>query len=272
MKSSEITAVIIAKNEAQMLKNCIETLQWCSEILVIDDGSTDDTAKIAEQTGARVIQYSNTSFAKLRNEALKHVKTNWIFYIDADERVTPTLAKEIMVQMETSEAGALLMHRSNIFFGRTFAHGGWEQDTVTRIFRKSDLKEWQGMIHESPIFNGEVVTLQTPLIHFSHRNIVSGLHKTASWTPMEAELLYESGLPKVGVLTILRKGCMEFLRRGVLKKGYKDGEAGLVEAIIQGINRMLVYAQVWELQQKPPLSDQYTHHEAKITKQWSDQS
>lgn len=272
MKSSEITAVIIAKNEAQMLKSCIKTLQWCSEVLVIDDGSTDDTAKIAEQVGARVIQYSNSSFAKLRNEALKHVKTNWIFYIDADERVTPTLAKEIMVHMETSEASALRMPRSNIFFGRTFAHGGWEDDTVTRIFKKSELKEWQGMIHESPIFEGDVVDLQTSLTHFSHRNIVAGLHKTASWTPMEAELLYDSGLPRVSVITILRKGLFEFLRRGVFKMGYKDGEAGLVEAIIQGINRMLVYAQVWELQQKPPLSDQYTSHEAKIRKQWSDHS
>lgn len=272
MKPVKITAIIIAKNEASMINACLQCLGWCSDVVVIDDNSTDETATIAKKAGAKVVGFSDSSFANLRNEALKHVKTDWLLYIDADERISPSLANEITESMERSEATAFSFRRSNIFFGRTFGHGGWEDDIVTRVFKKSALKEWQGSIHESPIFSGEVLPLTSFLIHFSHRNIASGLRKTASWTPMEAELLYESGLSKVSVFTILRKGLMEFIRRGILKKGYQDGEAGLVEAIIQGINRMLVYAQVWELQQKPPLADQYTSYEKSLQKQWSDLS
>lgn len=272
MNKIPITAVIITKNEAEMLPACLDTLEWCSDVIVIDDGSTDDTAKIAEKHGARVISFSHTSFARLRNEALKHCKTDWIFYIDADERVTPTLAKEIMVTIETTTAVALTFLRKNIFLGTHMDHGGWENDLVTRVFKRSFFTEWTGEVHESPHFKGESTTLQTPLIHFSHRDVVSGLFKTAHWTPIEATLLYKAGIPAVTPLTIIRKGFFEFVRRGFIKNGYQDGQAGLVEAIIQGINRMLVYIQVWEHQQTPSFSERYQNEENRIHKLWKEAS
>lgn len=270
MKKIDITAVIIAKNEEEMLPGCLDTLSWCSDLLIIDDGSVDTTVAIAEKKGARVISFKHPSFARLRNEALKYCKTSWIFYIDADERVTPTLAKEILVQVETSDASALSCNRSNFFLGKEFTHGGWEDDVVTRIFKTDSLQQWTGKVHESPEFSGTVTQLKTPLIHFSHRDIASGLFKSASWTGIEAELLHKSELPTVSVGTILRKGIMEFIRRGFLKGGYKDGQAGLIEALVQGINRMLVYMQVWELQQKPPITDTYQSKEQEIQKLWKD--
>lgn len=270
MKSVDLTAVIIAKNEAEMLGACLKTLVWCSEVVVVDDNSTDETREIAKKHGAKLVPFSNPSFAELRNHALKQVKTNWLFYIDADERVTPQLAAEIAKEIATAEVSALSMKRDNFFFGTQFSHGGWQEDTVTRIFKASALQEWRGKIHESPVFSGTAKTLKNSLIHFSHRSIVSGLFKSASWTPMEAELLYKAGIAPVGVMTVLRKGIMEFLRRGVFKKGYQDGAAGMMEAIIQGINRILVYAQVWELQQKPSIAQRYQNAEEKIAQQWKD--
>lgn len=266
---SSITAIIVTKNEENMIVNCLETLRWCDEWLVIDSGSTDATIELAETAGARVINYSHPSMAKIRNEGLKRVKTDWLFYIDADERVTPTLAREIMVLIETQpQTAALRMARQNIQYGKVFEHGGWNQDAVTRIFRKNALEEWFGDIHESPRFNGELQELKTPLIHLTHRNTVDGLKKTTAWTPIEADLLFKARHPRVTLITILRKGVMEFLRRAFFKGGYKDGMEGMVEAVVQGINRMLVYIQLWERQRKPSLTDMYQRIEKDIAQSW----
>lgn len=266
--STSITAVIIAQNEAEMIGACIDTLGWCERVLVIDDGSTDATAEIAEQKGAQLISFKHDSFAKLRSEALKHSNTDWIFYIDADERVTPALATEIQKTCATTAAAALQLLRTNYFFGEVLEHGGWETDTVTRVFRRESLSGWTGDIHESPAFSGKLEQLSEPLLHFSHRDVASGLRKSADWTQIEARLLYEAGTPEVGVVTILRKGIMEVLRRVVFKQGYKDGMTGVVEGLIQGINRMLVYMQVWELQRKPGSAERYAQAEKELRAVW----
>jgi glycosyltransferase involved in cell wall biosynthesis len=263
-----ITAVIVATNEEAMIVNCIESLRWCDEILVLDAGSEDKTISLAESAGARVVSFSHPSMARKRNEALKRVKTDWLIYVDADERVTPQLAKEILVQLETGTASALTLHRQNIHYGKAFHYGGWQEDTVTRAFAKEAFQEWYGDIHESPRFTGEAVTLSTPLLHLTHRNTLDGLRKTIAWTPIEARLLFEGGTPPVTVKTIFRKGIMEMVRRIFLKQGRKDGTEGWIEGIVQGINRMLVYIQVWELQRKPSLEQTYQHLEAQLLEKW----
>jgi hypothetical protein len=123
-------------------------------------------------------------------------------------------------------------------------------------------------VHESPVYEGKKFLLHSPLVHLTHRNTIQGLTKTIAWTPIEAELLHKSKLPPVTFFTILRKGLMEFIRRGIMQKGYKDGMPGLIEALVQGINKILIYIQVWELQQTPPLPDQYRKQEIEIAKLW----
>lgn len=255
-----------------MIRGCLETVKWCDEVLVIDTGSTDKTIELAEQAGARVISFQHHSFARIRQEGLKHAKHDWIFYLDADERVTPTLAKEIMVHAETGDAQVLRLQRTNYFFGSELKHGGWGHDFVERVFARDHLQGWKGEIHESPDYTGTLLTLNTPLVHFSHRDTISGLAKTIRWTPLEAHALYQAQIPPVGLRTILRKGSMEFVRRAILKKGYRDGSVGLVEAVIQAINRMLVYIQVWELQQSPPITQRYQELEAMVQNQWKQES
>ncbi|MFZ5437862.1 MAG: glycosyltransferase family 2 protein [Patescibacteria group bacterium] len=269
---AKISAIVLAKNEASMIDGCLNTLVWCDEVLVLDNGSTDNTVELAESLGARVITFSHPSFARKRNEALKHAKNDWVFYLDADERVTPTLAKEIMVHMETATAQVLEMSRQNFCYGHEFKHGGWQDDLVTRIFHKSALKEWTGQIHESPNFEGQVTKLHSPIIHFTHRNTEDNLRKSADWTKLEAELLYKAGEKPVTLFTLVRKGTMEFVRRAIFKRGYQDGMAGLIEAVVQGINRMIVYIQVWELQQKPSLADRYAKKEDELKKLWSQET
>ena len=268
---TKITALILAKNESQMIEGCIRSLRWCDEVLLIDNASTDDTVQKAEKLGARVINFSHPSFARKRNEALKHATGDWVFYIDADERVTPTFAKEVLVHIETQKVQALQAKRENYCYGYSFSHGGWQNDFVTRIFQKSVLKEWTGQIHESPQFEGQVITLHSPLIHLTHRSTEENLRKSADWTKLEAELLYKSGIAPVTFFTFLRKGSLEFLRRAFIQKGYQDGMAGIVEALVQGLNRVMVYIQVWELQQKPTIPERYMKKELQISELWDDE-
>lgn len=251
-----------------MIEACLDCLQWCDEVLVIDTGSSDGTPELAEKKGAKVVSFNHSSFSRVRSEALKIVTSEWLLYIDADERVTPELANEIKVHIETAEYPVLSLSRQNYFFGEKFEHGGWQHDVVTRVFKKTALTGWQGVIHETPQYTGDAKQLSFSLLHFSHRDTVSSLLKTAAWTPMEAQLFIKAEAPPVTFSTIIKKGLSEFIKRAVLKRGYKDGTAGLIEAVTQGINRMLVYIQVWELQQKPSLPKKYAELEKQIKEKW----
>jgi len=264
-----VTAVVLAFNEQPMIEACLNTLHWTREVIVVDTGSSDETVKLAESLGARVVSIKSPSFAYLRTEVLKHVKTSWVVYVDADERITPRLAQEILVNIETQSAEALAFHRQNIYFGQIMKGGGWQNDLLTRVFRVDKLKTWQGMIHESPVFIGKQKVLVSPLIHLSHRSAVDGLYKTALWTPKEAQLLAESPVtPQIGFKHILKKMISEFIRRALFKHGFRDGQAGLIEALIQGINRALVYIQVWERQQIPSITEKYQKKEEDIHQEW----
>jgi len=263
-----ITAIILVKNEELMLANCIETLRWCTQIIIVDTGSSDQSVNIAESLGAKVLHCSAQSFAEKRNFPLSHVTTDWVFYIDADERVVPQLAREVLVQIETTTSNALSMHRLNMMYGKFFHFGGWEKEFVNRIFRKTALTSWTGDIHETPVFEGTVTQLHTSLFHLTHRNTTDGLLKTLSWTPIEAKLLFEGNTSPVTGWTLLRKTAMEFIRRAFLKNGRKDGMEGLIEAGIQAMNRYLVYVQLWELQQQPSLAEKYHAKELEYMKMW----
>lgn len=266
--ANSLTAAVLTYNEADMIEACLSTLSWCKEILVLDTGSSDETVALASSLGARVVSSTESSFAARRNALLAECKTDWILYIDADERVTPELAGQIEQTIEENVAQVISFPRRNYFFGEQFAHGGWQGEIVTRAFAVRSLKGWHGTIHESPDFEGTVKRLSAPLWHFSHRSVKDGLEKTAAWTPMEATLLAESGVASVSAGTVLRKGLGEIWRRGVLQSGWKDGTAGRIEVLIQAINRMLVYMQVWELQKKPTIAEHYDELEKQIESLW----
>jgi (heptosyl)LPS beta-1,4-glucosyltransferase len=269
-KKPTFTAIIITKNEEEMIANCLEMVKWCSEILVIDQNSDDRTMEIAKRAGARVLTSDAKSFAELRNLGWHAAQNEWLVYVDADERISPRLAQEIEVQAETGTANALQLRRESVMYGKQMLAGGWTENIV-RVFRKETFQGWFGEIHESPSFLGESTLLNLPLLHFTHRNTLDGLVKSASWTPMEAKLFIDANTPPVSTFTILRKILMEFFRRLVIKGGYKDGTEGWIESIIQGFNRGLVYIQIWELQQKPSLPEKYHQLERELMEEWRKQ-
>lgn len=270
MSTPSISAIILTKNEQDMIANCLETLGWCNEVIVVDDGSTDMTGAIAERAGAVVIKSKPGLFADLRTQGLRKAKSDWVLYVDADERVSPQLAREIQRVTSSGQHQIWKVRRNDIQYGKWMEHGGWEKDWIERLFLKSALKEWSGTIHESPMYEGSVGQLEHPLVHLTHRNIRDGLLKSAEWTGYEAQLLFEAKTSPVTGRTLLRKTVMEFYRRLIKQKGYKDGVEGWIEALTQAMNRFLVYARLWEFQRTPSLDETYRKIDETILKEWKE--
>jgi glycosyltransferase involved in cell wall biosynthesis len=266
-----ISAIIIARNEEAMIADCIASLQFCDEIIVVDSGSSDNTADLAFREGAKIVQASGGTFKDWRGAGLEAATGDWVLYIDADERVTPKLAREIAETIEFTSYSSFLLRRNNIHFGKWLQHGGWEKDMIVRLFKRSELERWEGDVHEHAIVKGITAQLKEPLVHLTHRNIKDGLVKSYTWTDTEARLLYEAHVKPVTVSTLLRKTIAEFVRRLVIKQGWKDGIEGWIESMQQAMNRFLVYERLWELQQRPSLEEKYSKVEKEIARMWEHQ-
>ncbi len=263
-----VTAVIIARNEEAMIVNCIETLSWADEVLVLDTGSKDRTRGAAQRAGARVEQAHGENFSQWRNEAAELVNTAWILYIDADERVTPALAKTIQNRVQRTEYDAYTLHRNNIHLGRWMQHGGWNNDELLRLVKKEKLKTWVGEVHEHAEIVGRIGHIDEPLVHLTHRNLYDGLRKSIDWTDVEAKLLLAANHPKITPLRLFKIVLFDIFNRLVFKMAWKDGHEGIIEAMIKSMNRFLVYVRLWEMQQKPSLEKRYDRIEQEIQKQW----
>jgi len=245
------SVIIIAKNEEQMIGDCLRSVrQLADEIILVDSGSTDKTMEIAKKYSARIISLptEKLEFARWRNVGLREAKGEWILYLDADERVTPELQKEIKESIKYFTAYEI--PRRNFYLGKEMHYGGAWPDYVKRLFLKEKLKRWIGELHEDPVFEGEMGRLKNPIVHIAHRDLSLMVEKTREWSKIEAELLYKTRHPPVTWWRILRIMLSEFWLRGVKLQGWRDGTVGWIEIIFQMFSRFVTYGRLWELQQK----------------------
>jgi len=246
----KLSVIVIAKNEEQMIRDCLASIKWADEIILVDSGSTDKTMEIAKKYSARIISLptEKLEFARWRNVGLREAKGEWILYLDADERVTPELQKEIKESIKYFTAYEI--PRQNFYLGKEMHYGGAWPDYVKRLFFKEKLRYWERELHENPVFDGEMGRLKNPIIHIAHRDLSLMVEKTREWSKIEAELLYKTGHPPVTWWRILRIMLSEFWLRGVKLQGWRDGTVGWIEIIFQMFSRFVTYGRLWELQQK----------------------
>src|SRR3989344_7588705 len=182
-----LSVIIITKNEEEMIGECLESVkELADEIIVVDSGSTDKTNEIAKKYGARIVKSTGTGYAQFRNDGLKAAKGDWVLYVDADERVSPQLAKEV----KQVSPGVYEIPRKNTYLGKELLYGGWGGDKVIRLFYKKLLKKYINELHEQPEFIGQLQTTSGQLIHYSHRDLASMLNKTILFTEYEAKLRF----------------------------------------------------------------------------------
>ena len=253
MKKTKLSIITIAKNEQKVIEDCFKSAQWADEVILLDGGSTDETLKIATKYRVKVIPQKKTrelDYAAWHNQGMREAKGDWIFYLDADERISPLLKEEIKSSIINHQSSiiAFAIPRRNILLGKEMRFGGWYPDYQIRLFEKASLKRWEGKLHERPIFKGELGYLKQPMIHITHRDLTSMVEKTRKWSKIEAELLYKAGHPPVTWWRILRIMLTEFWQRGVKLQGWRDGTVGWIEIIYQMFSRFITYARLWEMQ------------------------
>lgn len=243
----KLSAIIIAKNAENLIVDCIESVNFADEVIVIDNNSTDRTVEVAKRMKAKVINEKTDDFAKQRNKGLKEAKGEWVFYIDTDERVTPELARNILEIIEQSTTSAYRVTRQNFYLGN---HPWPKQEHLERLFRKKDLKEWYGKLHESPRVEGAVGDVEGLLLHYTHRDLTSMLQKTIQWSQVEAQLRFDAHHPSMTWWRFFRVIATGFYDSYIKQEGYKAGAVGLIEGIYQAFSMFITYARLWELQQK----------------------
>jgi len=247
----KICSIIITKNEEKMIQDCIKSVSWCDEIIVIDTGNTDKTNQIAKKLKAQIYKYKeNGSYDEWRNFAAKKTNCDWIFYIDADERCTPELKSELLDKLPDTNLNAFAVPRRNFIFGKEFKHSGQYPDYQKRVLRKKTFKKWVGKVHEEPEFEGELGHLENPLLHYKNMTLSQMVEKTNSWSEIEARLMFEAHHPKMNIPRFFSAIARELWKRMFLELAFLDGTKGIIYAIYQVFSKFTSYAKLYELQIK----------------------
>ena len=244
---NKISAVIIAKNEQNMIEDAIESVLFCDEIIVIDNNSKDDTFTLSQKLGAKVYETDANDFSELRNLGLEKAESDWILYLDADERIDETLQKEIKKALSSKEFSSYFLKRKNYYLGKN----EWPYvEKILRLFKKNDLESWIGEIHESPRVKGRTGILDGFILHFTHRDLESMVTKTASWSTIEASIRLKNQHPQMIWWRFPRVMLTAFIKSYILQGGYKAKTVGLIESIYQAFSIFITYAKLWEMQNK----------------------
>lgn len=244
-----LSVAMIVKNEAQDLAACLDTVKgWVDEIVILDSGSTDETEQIAEQYGAKF--YVNTDwqgFGKQRQLAQQYVTSDYVLWLDADERVTPELKQSILQAVKNDEQNAVYkIGRLSEVFGRQIRHSGWYPDYVVRLYRTTFAKYGDELVHEKVHFpkDANVKKLTGDLLHFTYKDVHHYLVKSASyaqaWSIQKAKAGKKASLFD-GVTHAL--GC--FVKMYLLKAGFLDGKQGFLLAILSAHSTFVKYADLW---------------------------
>lgn len=252
-----VAALVMAGNEELMLPGCLSCLSWADErIVLVDHRSTDGTEMVARAAGASVYREQWHGFAGQRNRLAQLARSEWLLYVDADERIPAALAASIRRAIRSGgEFGGYEIPTLNVLLGRPLSHGGWWPDSHVRLIRRSALDHWSGALHEVPIVAGRVGLLDEPIVHMGHRNLSAMLTKTAVWGPLDAQRKQGSG--PVGARELSVAVLREVGRRLVRRGGWCDGTEGWIEVLFQSFSAFLTVAFLWESQRREPLEQTY---------------
>ena len=253
--SPRLSACIITFNEADRLADCLASLAFCDDIVVVDSGSTDATVAIARQAGARVFERPFEGFRSQKQFAVEQARFDWVLCLDADERVDDTLRASIQAERALGfdhVAGYRFARLSN-YFGRFLRHGNAYPDRVLRLFDRRR-GGWRGKreVHEAASVDGPVRTLAGDLLHFPYRSLEQQLAKTQRYARMMAEHDFKRGR-RASLVGLVLSPAWRFWRGYLLRAGFLDGWHGLVYAYVRANYVRQKTIMLWMLQHKQPV-------------------
>ena len=247
---SPLSVVILAKNEAARIADCLGTVQWADDVLVVDDDSTDETIRIAESLGARVVRRKMDVEGRHRNWAAAQAAHEWVLSLDADERVTPELAQELQRLLSQAQPPyeTYAIPRRNYIGDRWIRYGGWYPSAQLKLFKKSVFRWEETTVHPRAISDRAWGVLQHDLIHYSYRDRDDFVQKQDRHTTREAQKWLADGRRMTLGLALWR-AVDRFLRSYLFKQGYRDGRLGLFVAMMAWNYQVLSYTKYVQFRQ-----------------------
>jgi glycosyltransferase involved in cell wall biosynthesis len=248
-----ISACIIAKDEADRIGPCLESVAFCDEVLVLDSGSTDGTQDLCRNAGARVVETDWPGWVKQKNRAVEAATHDWILSLDADERVDAELRTAIEALRDTLDAAAPAAYevtRKTFYLGRWIRHGGWYPEWRIRLFDRRHAT-WGGVDpHDRVEVEGSVARIREGnLEHYTYRSIDDHIAQMNRFTHVGAVELDKRG-KRASFADVVLRPPWRFLHKYVLRLGFLDGRPGFVVAVLHAYAGFLKYAKLWDLQRE----------------------
>ncbi len=243
----KISAALITRNEEKNIADCIGSLSFCDEIIIVDSFSRDDTCAIARNLRAKVSQREFKDFASQKNFAISLASHPWVFLVDADERVPEELAKEIRKELAAPTAECYWLRRENNIFGRWMKQGQSRQDYQLRLIQKKDA-HFEGVVHERLCPIGRSKKLKNPLLHYSTRTVAQYMQKLNHYTTLESRAV--SGEAKIGRTSLSVRPLAVFFRMIFIQESWRDGLEGFMFTVLSAYYEFIKLAKTWELRSK----------------------
>ncbi|HEX9179949.1 MAG TPA: glycosyltransferase family 2 protein [Burkholderiales bacterium] len=247
-----LSVVIITRNEADAIRNCLESVRFADQIVVLDSGSSDGTPEICRGLGAEVFESVEwPGFGPQKNRAIARASGDWVLSLDADERVTPELRAEIEHALAAPEADAYRVPRLSRYLTRYMRHSGWHPDHVTRLFRRGRARFSDDLVHERLIVDGNIATLRGPLLHEAFTSAEEVLEKVNRYSSAGAQMAAARGR-RTSLAGAVLRGAWTFFRTYVLKAGFLDGREGFMLAVSNAEGTYYRHVKLMLLNEKRP--------------------
>ncbi|MGP0628408.1 glycosyltransferase family 2 protein [Nitrospina sp. 32_T5] len=241
-----LSVILITKNEAVRIRQCLESVKWADEIVVLDSGSTDGTPDICREYTDQVHDVDWPGFGPQKNRALDMATGDWVLSVDADEVVTDALRDEIERTLRNPKYNGYKIPRSSHYVGRRIRHSGWTPDYVVRLMKKGSGAFTNSLVHEKLEIAGKVGRFKNPLIHYSFDTFEDVLDKMNRYSTYNAQMLYEQDRNSSLVEAVAR-GMWAFFRAYILKRGFLDGRQGFQLAVSNAEGTYYKYVKLMEL-------------------------
>ncbi len=246
-----ISVIILTKNEEKNILDCLETVNWADEIIIVDDYSTDRTIEIIENLKLKNLKIYQEKlsgdFSKQRNYGLSKAKSDWVLFIDADERVTPELRREIndilIEEKNKPMLNGMYVKRIDFLWGKQLKHGETGNIKLLRLARKK-AGIWQGTVHEKWLIEGNTDELENSLFHYPHPSLSEFLQEINFYTTLRAKELQRNG-KQCSIWEVLFYPKAKFILNYFVKLGFLDGIEGFIHAILMSFHSFLVRAKLW---------------------------
>ncbi len=252
-----LSALVTTYNEQRHIASCLDTLDFCDEVVVVDSYSTDRTVEIVRsRSHVRLLQHTYYGAAAQKNWAIDRLQHDWVLVVDADERVTPALRHEIEAVLAAPRpATAYSIPRTTFALGRELRHSGWQHDRVTRLFRRDAARYPNRRVHADMVTESPPVTMTAALDHFMVDDLAEFARRQQKYAWWGAAQLYRDGAG-VGAWEVAVRPAWRFLRTYLLQQGFREGLRGFVMCSLGAWSAFLKYATVWSWQSPNPSAPQ----------------